>query len=225
MEQFLDHLHARARSNPAFQRLAVISRILLALAFVPTGLVKLLGERFTVLTVDSAIGLFFEGLYQSGAYWVFIGTAQVTAGVLLLIPATVTLGAVLYFPIILNIFIITVALGFSGTPLITGPMLLASFFLLCWDYDRLKAIFWRPAVRPGGVPPKVGRLEGAGYALGTLAGFGLFGWTRGLVPGGVVTACLFLAPVAVLMVLIAWIRAARSHAREEAGPLAGSDVG
>jgi uncharacterized membrane protein YphA (DoxX/SURF4 family) len=58
MEQFLDRVHASARANPAFQRLALISRILLALAFVPAGLVKLLGERFTLMGIDNPVGFF-----------------------------------------------------------------------------------------------------------------------------------------------------------------------
>lgn len=209
METYLDQIHARARRWPPFQRLAIISRILLALAFIPTGLVKLLGERFTVLTVDNPIGLFFEAMYQSGAYWNFIGTAQVVAGVLLLIPRTSTLGAVLFFPIILNIFVITVSLGFQGTPIITGGMLLAAIFLLCWDYDRLKAVLWPPESRaPYGRAP-IGRLERVGYAIGTLAGLGVFGWTRGFVPRTLVGPLLLLGLVAALIVLIAWIRAAR----------------
>lgn len=53
-------------------------------------------------------------------------------------PRTATIGALVYFPLILNIFVITVSLHFRGTPFITGLMLLASIYLLCWDYDKLK---------------------------------------------------------------------------------------
>ncbi len=52
----------------------------------------------------------------------------------------------LYFPVIVNIFLITLSMGFRGTPVITGLMLLGSIFLLCWDYDRLAGIL-RPAGR------------------------------------------------------------------------------
>ncbi|HET6668759.1 MAG TPA: hypothetical protein VFH15_00875 [Pyrinomonadaceae bacterium] len=48
-----------------------------------------------------------------------------------------------YFPLILNIFVITVSMHFTGTPVITGLMLLANIYLLCWDYDRLKRVFSR----------------------------------------------------------------------------------
>lgn len=128
--------HRRLTSHPAWQRLAVLSRLLLAAAFLPSGLTKILGNRFSLISTDTPIGYFFEAMYQSGMYYRFIGLAQVTAALLLLIPRTAALGAVVYFPIILNIFVITVSLRFTGTPYITGMMLLASIFLLCWEYDR-----------------------------------------------------------------------------------------
>ncbi len=99
-----------------------------------------MGNRFTVLSVETPIGYFFDALYQSGWYYNFLGFAQLFVAVLLLIPRTTTFGALLYFPIILNIFIITVSLDFTGTWIITGLMLLANLFLLGWDYDKWKGI-------------------------------------------------------------------------------------
>ena len=46
----------------------------------------------------------------------------------------------LYFPIILNIFVLTVSIDFAGTPFITELMLLGHLYLLCWDYDRWRGI-------------------------------------------------------------------------------------
>jgi hypothetical protein len=59
------------------------------------------------------------------------------------IPRTATLGALMFFPLIVNIFVITVSLHFQGTPIITGLMLLANIYLLCWDYDKLKHLVTR----------------------------------------------------------------------------------
>jgi hypothetical protein len=59
------------------------------------------------------------------------------AALLLLIPRTALLGAMLYFPIIANICVLTYAVRFEGTRIAT-LMLLANLFLLMWDYDRLK---------------------------------------------------------------------------------------
>ena len=94
----LDALHLRARAWTPLHRLAIISRVLLALAFIPTGMVKLLGQRFTLLPTTDPVGAFFEAMYQTGFYWNFLGLGQVAAGMLLLIPATTTLGAVCFFP-------------------------------------------------------------------------------------------------------------------------------
>jgi uncharacterized membrane protein YphA (DoxX/SURF4 family) len=136
-----DSLHATIKQNSFFKAFTILTRILLALGFTPSGLTKFLGNRFTQLGIDTSVGFFFEALYRSGFYWNFIGAAQLTAALLLLIPRTATLGALIYFPIILNIFIITVSMHFTGTPFITGLMLLASTYLLCWDYDKLKCVF------------------------------------------------------------------------------------
>ena len=137
----LDQLHARVKKNRLLKIFTVFTRILLALAFLPSGLTKVLGNRFTVLGIDDPVGFFFEALYRTGFYWRFLGICQLTVALLLVIPRTATLGALAYFPLILNIFVITVSMGFTGTPVITGLMLLASIYLLCWDYDKLKKIF------------------------------------------------------------------------------------
>ncbi len=206
LQDRLDRSHRRARASPPFQRLAIVSRILLALAFVPTGLVKLLGERFTTLPVTTPVGAYFEAMYQTGFYWNFLGLGQVVAGVLLLIPATATLGAVLFFPIMLNITVVTWSIGFRGTLWITPLMLLAGAFLLCWDYDRLKAILFRSAHHPPVPRARVSGLEKAGYVLGTTAGLVVLGATRSMLPGAVVPWMLALGALAVLLVLAAWFR-------------------
>lgn len=128
----------RLKGQKKFVAFTWMTRALLALGFLPSGLTKVLGNRFTQLGVDNPVGFFFEALYLSGFYWNFIGAAQLAAALLLLIPRTATLGALVYFPIILNIFLITVSMDFRGTPVITGLMLLGSTYLLCWDFDRLK---------------------------------------------------------------------------------------
>ena len=141
MSLSIDQLHARVKKNRLLKIFTVFTRVLLALAFLPSGLTKVLGNRFTVLGIDDPIGFFFEALYRTGFYWRFLGICQLAVALLLVIPRTATLGALAYFPLILNIFVITVSMGFTGTPVITGLMLLASIYLLCWDYDKLKKIF------------------------------------------------------------------------------------
>lgn len=138
---WLDGTHRRVKSNKWFRYFAVFNRIALAAGFIPSGLTKVFGERFTSLSVNHPMGNYLEALYHTGYYYSFIGYVQVTAAVLLLIPRTATLGAVLYFPVILNICILSLAVGFDDS-LVTSPlMVLANLYLLGWDYDKLKYIF------------------------------------------------------------------------------------
>lgn len=211
---FLDRLHAAARSNPALARLAVVSRVLLAIAFVPTGMVKLLGERFTSLPTTTTIGFFFEAMYRTGPFWRCIGLAQVVAGTLLLIPPLSTLGAVLFFPIMLNVFLITVSLRFQGTPFVTGMMLLASIFLLCWDYDRLKLVVFAPTARPATPALSFGSIERVGIAICGLAGITVLLVTRSMLPRSVLMPALATGVVGSLLVLAVWGRLFARSLRE-----------
>jgi uncharacterized membrane protein YphA (DoxX/SURF4 family) len=136
-----DSIHTKIKQNKFLKVFTIFTRVLLALGFTPSGLTKFSGNRFTQLGIDNSAGFFFEALYRSGFYWNFMGAAQLLAALLLLIPRTATIGALVYFSIILNIFIITVSMHFTGIPFITGLMLLANIYLLCWDYDRPKCIF------------------------------------------------------------------------------------
>ncbi len=171
IERGLDRLHAAVRANPLLQRFTICTRILLAIGFVPPALVKIQGERFTSISDTSPIGYFFEAMYRTGGYWSFIGWAQLIGGILLLNPRTATLGALVFFPIILNIFVITVALKFTGTWVITGLMLLACTYLLCWDYDRFKPLFWGSPDAPARpLSPRTRALERAAYGAMALGG-------------------------------------------------------
>ena len=141
----LDRLHERVVAHPFFRTFTWITRALLLLAFAPSGIKKILDEPFTLLGPETRVGYFFDALHQTGWYYQFIGWAQIVAGVMLLIPRTSALGALMYFPIILNIWAITVSMHFRGTWVITSLMLLANLYLLCWEYDRLKRILpWVP---------------------------------------------------------------------------------
>jgi uncharacterized membrane protein YphA (DoxX/SURF4 family) len=135
----LERLYVESTRNKWFRYFAVFCRIVLALGFIPSGIVKVMGERFTGLPSNHPLGQYFDALYLTGYYYTFIGVGQLMAALLLLIPRTALLGAILYFPIILNICVLAYAVRFEGTR-ITTLMLLANLFLLVWDYDRLKHV-------------------------------------------------------------------------------------
>ena len=133
-------IHEKIASLKIANLFTWFTRILLSLAFIPSGFTKIMGNRFTLISIDNPIGFFFEALYRSGWYWNFLGFMQLFVAVFLLIPKTTFAAAIIYFPIIINIFFITLSLKFTGTPLITGFMLIANIYLLLWDYPKLKQV-------------------------------------------------------------------------------------
>lgn len=150
-----DQMYASAKSNRWFRYFTVFNRIALAVGFIFAGIVKLMGERFTSLSVNHPMGHYLEALHDTGYYYTFIGVVQVTAAILLLIPRTATIGAVLYFPVILNICILSLAVRFEGSLVSSPLMVLSNLYLLCWDYDKLKYIFQpSPVAFPHTIPDR-----------------------------------------------------------------------
>jgi len=202
-----DALHLAIRRSYWLARLTVAIRVLLAAAFIPTGIVKLLGRRFSVLSLDQPVGAFFETLYQTGLYWQFLGFMQVMAGVLVLIPRLAALGAVFYLAIMANIFVITLSMDFAGTPVVTGLMLLATLYLLAWDYHRWKLLLGiGPAKPPPALAPlRWAPLERALIVSGASGGMVLFLGTRNLVPPLPTIVGLIVAGVSALGLGAVWL--------------------
>ena len=200
---FLDALHRRLRANFLAYRLVIGTRILLCAGFLPTGIVKMLGRPFTIIDPSAPIGLFFHALHQTGLYWRFLGAAQVVASILLLIPATAHIGAILFFPIIFNIFVITLSMDFRGTPILTGLMLLASLLLMIWDYHRWRSVLTTTPMNESTIEPQpLSALERIAYAFGAVCGTTFFLGTRSLVPRSLTSAAFYGAAVAVVAVVV-----------------------
>jgi len=137
----LEKFHRKVVSNSWLKLFTAIVRGWLAIGFIIPGLKKVSNQPFApgIPTTDP-IGYFFDAFFQASEFYILVGVIQVLAGILLLFPATTALGTVLYLPIILNIFFITVALGFKGTWVITILMLLANIYLLYWEFDKWQAL-------------------------------------------------------------------------------------
>ncbi|CAL2091758.1 hypothetical protein [Tenacibaculum sp. 190524A02b] len=127
------------------QLFIIYLRYILGFAFIFAAIVKIQGLRFTSESgaenpINSAWH-YFETMYQSGIYWRFIGIGQFLAGFLLMTQRYSKLGAVLFFTIIANIFVVTISYDFNYTPVITGLMLLSSLLLILWDWSSFKILF------------------------------------------------------------------------------------
>ena len=133
-------LHRRTKQNRWMGYFTVFNRVSLAAGFLPSGYVKIVGERFTDLHNNHPMGHYLEALHMTGYYYTFIGIMQVTAALFLLVPRTATLGVLIYFPIILNICVLSHSVCFIGSLVSSPLMVLSCIYLLCWDYDKLKYI-------------------------------------------------------------------------------------
>lgn len=150
----LDELHLRYRQNWWIWLFTIFTRIALSFGFFVSGFVKLNGERFTDLHDKQPMGHYLQAVYETGYYYTFIGAMQVLAAILILIPRTVLLGVFIYFPIILNICILSWSVRFEGS-LFTSPlMVIACLFLMWWNYDRLKYILPLKTDSISGILPK-----------------------------------------------------------------------
>lgn len=127
----------KLRTNRRNQWIIIHLRYLVGFAFFPSGLTKLLGNRFTVLSTDTPIGYFFEAMYRTGGYWNFLGLCQIVAGILLMTQRYALLGTLMFLAILSNIWIITISLSFTGTWVITSLMMVAVIILLIWDHHKL----------------------------------------------------------------------------------------
>jgi uncharacterized membrane protein YphA (DoxX/SURF4 family) len=135
---------SRLKQIKILQIFTISIRYLLGTSFVWASILKIQGRRFTPQSAEhepiNSLNHLFESMYQSGFYWYFIGWGQLLAGFLLMSQRFSTLGAVVFFPIMLNIFIITLSFNWVGVLTITLLMLLINIYLLLWDWNKLKFI-------------------------------------------------------------------------------------
>ncbi len=142
MENVLNGIHKFITGKWYLQLFTAFTRTILALGFIPPSIPKILHRPFTLLPESNPVGAYFHALYNTGFYYEFIGWSQIIAAVLLLIPRTAHLGALMFLPIIINIAVLTCSVGFKGTWLLTIFMAMAAFWLTGWEYDRLKPILF-----------------------------------------------------------------------------------
>ena len=142
LENVLDDLHVSFTRRWWTQLFTVFTRCLLAIGFIPPSYIKIMHRPFTVLPDSNPVGHYFNALYQTGFYYEFIGWGQMIAAILLLIPRTAHIGALMFLPIIVNIAVLTTSVGFVGTWVITILMSFAGAYLVAWEYDRLKPILF-----------------------------------------------------------------------------------
>ncbi len=123
-----------------FVRFTVVSlRIFLGLIFFSSGMAKLFDGQFPGIIgpvwLEDALSEYGLGLYAR-----FIAYSQVIIGLLLLTQRFATLGAIMLFPMLMNIFMVTVSMEWRGTPYILFTFLVFNVILLIADFHQLKGI-------------------------------------------------------------------------------------
>ncbi len=141
MIKLLEIVHTYITNNRLLQLFTAATRVLLAVGFIPPSIPKIMHRPFTVLPDSNPVGHYFNALYHTGFYYEFIGWSQLIAAILLLIPRTSHIGALMFLPIIVNIAVLTTSVGFVGTWLVTILMAFAAAWLTAWEFDRLKPMF------------------------------------------------------------------------------------
>ncbi len=115
-------------------------RVFLGLIFFTSGMAKIYYQQGSGF--PGLIGPVWleERLVQYGLdlFARFVAYSQVMVGLLLLTQRFATLGAVMLFPIILNIFVVTVSLKWQGTPYVNFFLLSLNAILLTHDFHKLK---------------------------------------------------------------------------------------
>jgi hypothetical protein len=119
-------------------------------------------------------GLLWTSIGASKPYEIFTGFAEVVAGILLLVPRTTMLGAVLTLVSMIQVFVLNLTYD-VGVKLISFHLIVMSLFLLAPDFERLASVFWFDR---GAAPPRrqeLFRTERANrLALAAQVGLGIY---------------------------------------------------
>jgi len=158
-------------------------RFALASQMLYYGMAKIIPTQFpppSLVTLVEPVGnlsltdLLWTSIGASPAYQVFTGCAEMLAGVLLLVPRTTLLGAMICLADMIQVFLLNMAYDF-GLKQISFHLLLMSVFLLAPDFPRLANLFFlnRPAVAST-EPPLLRTRHANRLALAAQIIFGLY---------------------------------------------------
>jgi uncharacterized membrane protein YphA (DoxX/SURF4 family) len=116
-------------------------RILIGFGFLPAGLKKVLGERFTDAGNVGAFHDFLHAFWATGPLYRFVGIVQLTGALLLMTQRFALPGAALLLPVLSGIAVFVWST--AGVPTIATATLMLSgvIALLLWDLHKWRALF------------------------------------------------------------------------------------
>lgn len=214
---------ARCRARRSLNLLVANVRILIGFGFLPAGLKKVLGERFTDAGNVGPFHDFLHAFWATGPLYRFVGIVQLTGALLLMTQRFAAVGAALLLPVlsVITVFVWTTA----GVPTIaTATLMLAGVAaLLVWDLHR-----WRAILVPEGqvAPPSLAPADILDRRLWERAGLAvaLLYFTSCLLHGGVYRPrgpdwsepAFYVLPAVTLIPIVALVL---DHLRHRAGRL------
>lgn len=146
LSRLLDSLRRKRWAN----LMVVNLRILLGFAFLPAGLKKVLGQRFTDVANHGPFHDFLHAFFATGFFYSFVGVTQLVAALLLMTQRFALLGALLALPIFSAILAFCWSTGVVPTAVMVTLMWSGTVGLLIWDSERLRPIVQASAARPAG---------------------------------------------------------------------------
>jgi hypothetical protein len=220
-------LVARARRARWLNVAVVNLRFLIAFAFVPAALKKLLGQPFTDPRNHGPFHDFLHAFQATGWFYSFVGAMQLTAAVLLFTQRFATLGAIIALPILSAIMMFCWSTAVVPTATVATLMWLGTIGLLLWDIDKWRGVLARDDrasnVR---IEPTVARIDmrlwaSCGFAIlvlyaGSVIAHGGVYRPRGIELG---EPAFYVLPAVVLLPIITFVidqRRARGQPRQAA---------
>ena len=137
----------RARSAAGPTTAVILLRLLVGFAFVPAGLKKVLGQRFTDPANGGAFHELLHAFYATGAFYRFVGVLQLVAAALLVTQRFAFAGVVLALPIATAIMALCWSTGVVPTAIVITLIWFALVGMLLWDVDP-RAVALRPRPSP-----------------------------------------------------------------------------
>jgi len=141
-------------------------RLLLGFAFLPAGLKKVLGQRFTEADNAGPFHEFLHAFYATGVFYRFVGALQLAVALLLMTQTFGTLGALLALPIFTAITVLCWSTGAVFTAVMTTLMLLATLLVCAWEYERWMGVLVSAKGQGEAAPRSVSESRGAPVDLG-----------------------------------------------------------
>lgn len=131
---------ARCRARRSLHLVVANLRILIGFGFLPAGMRKVLGERFTDAGNVGPFHDFLHAFWATGPLYRFVGLVQLTGALLLMTQRFAAVGAALLLPVlsVITVFVWSTA----GVPTIaTATLMLGGVVsLLAWDIHKWRAL-------------------------------------------------------------------------------------